>query len=321
MPTQKKKMDGQSSPLVSILINNYNYARFLHEAIDSALHQTYSHVEVIVVDDGSTDESREIIASYGSCIIPVLKENGGQASAFNAGFAQSKGDIICFLDSDDLYLDQKTDIVVNVFAQYNDIGSCFHPLKTVYKRSTSLTSERSSIDTGLYRPGWHDFRMEMRRGDLPYIATATSGLSFRRSLLEQILPMPEAEGVSLHDNYLKFTSLALGTTYFMNMELAVQRIHEDNLYTQRYDKQSLRARNLVLTAYWIHKRFPQLTSFANSLFLKGLIAYLQSGGIETRYRATVVNYLLSVPIYDKIKIGHDLLNHGVRFIGRRLTLR
>jgi glycosyltransferase involved in cell wall biosynthesis len=66
-------------PFVSILINNYNYGRFLQEAIDSALNQTYSPTEVIVVDDGSTDNSREIIASYGNKIIPVLKENGGQA--------------------------------------------------------------------------------------------------------------------------------------------------------------------------------------------------------------------------------------------------
>src|SRR5207248_11792671 len=85
-------------PLVSILINNYNYGRFLRDAIDSALRQTYTNTEVIVVDDGSTDDSRQIIAGYGSRIVPVLKENGVQASAFNAGFAASKGQWICFLD-------------------------------------------------------------------------------------------------------------------------------------------------------------------------------------------------------------------------------
>src|SRR3954451_20463787 len=88
-------------PLVSIVIDNYNYARFLPEAIESALAQTYPDTEVIVVDDGSTDDSREIIASYGSRVRPVLKTNGGQASAFNAGFAASRGDVVLFLDSDD----------------------------------------------------------------------------------------------------------------------------------------------------------------------------------------------------------------------------
>ncbi len=78
---------GTSKPLVSILINNYNYGRFLSKAIDSALNQEYQNIEVIVVDDGSTDDSRKIIESYGERIKPVLKENGGQASAFNAGFS------------------------------------------------------------------------------------------------------------------------------------------------------------------------------------------------------------------------------------------
>jgi len=64
----------QQLPLVSIIINNYNYGRFLKEAIDSGLNQTYLHVEVIVVDDGSTDNSQEIITSYGNRIIPVLKK-------------------------------------------------------------------------------------------------------------------------------------------------------------------------------------------------------------------------------------------------------
>jgi glycosyltransferase involved in cell wall biosynthesis len=63
-------------PLVSIVVNNFNYERFLREAIDSALAQTYAPVEVVVVDDGSTDSSRDIIASYGDRLIPVLKANG-----------------------------------------------------------------------------------------------------------------------------------------------------------------------------------------------------------------------------------------------------
>jgi glycosyltransferase involved in cell wall biosynthesis len=69
-------------PLVSVIINNYNYGRFLGEAIDSVLNQTYQRTETIVVDDGSTDNSREIIAGYGDRIIPVLKANGGQNSGF-----------------------------------------------------------------------------------------------------------------------------------------------------------------------------------------------------------------------------------------------
>src|SRR4051812_7574018 len=94
-------------PLVSIIINNYNYRRFLREAIDSALQQNYQRIEVVVVDDGSTDGSREVIRGYGDRIIAVLKANGGQGSAINAGFAAAHGDIICLEDSDDFFLPDK----------------------------------------------------------------------------------------------------------------------------------------------------------------------------------------------------------------------
>src|SRR5262249_43926268 len=91
------------------------YARFLQDAIDSALRQTYRRLEVIVVDDGSTDDSREIIQRYGERIIPILKRNGGQASALNAGFARSHGDIIIFLDSDDMLLPNTVQRAVEAF--------------------------------------------------------------------------------------------------------------------------------------------------------------------------------------------------------------
>src|SRR5262245_6559987 len=104
-----------TGPLVTVLINNYNYAQFLREAIDSALSQSYRRVEIIVVDDGSTDQSREIISSYGSRVTAVFKENGGQASAFNVGVAASRGDILCFLDSDDLFYPWKVNRIVELF--------------------------------------------------------------------------------------------------------------------------------------------------------------------------------------------------------------
>src|SRR5262245_35878004 len=82
---------GAMNPLVSILINNFNYAKYLPQAIDSALSQTYQPIEVIVVDDGSTDDSQRILSRYEPQVVPILKKNGGQASAFNAGVARSAG--------------------------------------------------------------------------------------------------------------------------------------------------------------------------------------------------------------------------------------
>ena len=95
---------------VSIIIANYNYARFLSRAIDSALDQDHAQVEVIVVDDASTDGSAEVIASSGGRIKACLREeNGGHAAAFNTGFAASRGAIVLFLDADDYLLPGRFD--------------------------------------------------------------------------------------------------------------------------------------------------------------------------------------------------------------------
>src|SRR5919199_5002548 len=88
--------------LVSIVINNHNYGSYVRAAIESALAQTYEHLEVIVVDAGSTDNSRDIIREYGDRVITVFKEAEGQASTCNAGIARSSGQVVFVLDSDDV---------------------------------------------------------------------------------------------------------------------------------------------------------------------------------------------------------------------------
>src|SRR4051794_14443583 len=87
--------------LASVVIDNYNYAAFVGRAIESALAQTWPHVEVVVVDDGSTDDSPAVIERYRDRITIVAKANGGQGSAVNAGVAASHGDLVAFLDADD----------------------------------------------------------------------------------------------------------------------------------------------------------------------------------------------------------------------------
>src|SRR3954470_14903411 len=103
------------SPRCAIVINNFNYARFLHEAIESALGQTWPNTEVIVVDDGSTDESREGVNRYKDQVSAVFKPNGGQGSAYNAGWAASHGDILCFLDADDTLFPDAMESAVSLF--------------------------------------------------------------------------------------------------------------------------------------------------------------------------------------------------------------
>lgn len=283
--------------LVSIIIDNYNYAPYLKAAIDSALNQTYTDIEVIVVDDGSTDESLEIIQSYGNKIIPVIKENGGQASAFNAGFAASKGDVICFLDSDDTFLPEKVSEVVNVLEENRDISWCFHALKL-------LNVDRNKFIKNAYEPRSYkwDCSSQIKNLKLPFIPSATSGLCFKRHLLELILPMPEAIKIT-SDNYLKFTVLALSKGFFLNKHLSIQKIHGANAYTFKANNQRLKARILILTAYWMRVKFPSLSMFTNGLLINGIGIYWRTGGIEPEYRHIVKNYLSSVALFKKVEIN------------------
>jgi cellulose synthase/poly-beta-1,6-N-acetylglucosamine synthase-like glycosyltransferase len=99
-------------PLVSIIVDSYNYERYVGEAIDSALNQDYPNIEVVVVDDGSTDRSRDVIRGYDDRIVAVLKPNGGQGSAYKAGFEASHGGFVIFLDADDrIYPHAATEIM------------------------------------------------------------------------------------------------------------------------------------------------------------------------------------------------------------------
>jgi glycosyltransferase involved in cell wall biosynthesis len=94
---------------LSIIIPNYNYGAYIGAAIDSALAVDWPDKEIIVVDDGSTDISREVIHAYGNRIIPLFLRNGGGNSACNAGFERSSGNIIIFLDSDDILFSSVAD--------------------------------------------------------------------------------------------------------------------------------------------------------------------------------------------------------------------
>lgn len=301
----------KEKPKVSILINNYNYERFLQEAIDSALNQTYSHTEVIVVDDGSTDNSQKIIASYGDKIIPVLKSNGGQASAFNAGFAASQGDILCFLDSDDLCLPEKVAEVVDAFGSCQDLGWCFHSLKWV---DSSL---KTHIDKSKYeKPPTtkngdqepkreYDLRAHIRKGKLrdklPSLPS-TSGLCFKRSLLQQILPMPEATTIGLNDAYLEFTAIGLSKGIILDKKLGLYRLHGANAYVMSKEKQQVQGKILILTAYWIRDKFPDLSKFTNNVFAAGLGAFWRAGGVQSEYQEFVRGYLSSVTPLEKVEI-------------------
>jgi len=204
---------------LSVVISNYNYGQFLGEAIQSAL--DYSGAgEVIVIDDGSTDESLEIAAQFGSQIRVISKENGGQGSVFNLGYQEAKGEWIYFLDADDRVLPNFNREVPKCLSIGN-VSKIHFRLK--------IFGNRSGIEPRqLYRLPSGNCSQEILRGR--HIVVPTSGNVYARRFLEQILPMPGESFRICADSFLNMHAPFHGEIIAIDHLLAGYRIHGDNNY-------------------------------------------------------------------------------------------
>jgi len=212
------------TPLVSVLIANYNYAKYIGEAIESVQTQTYQGYELVICDDGSSDDSCKVIESYAAKdpkIVLIRKNNGGQASALNRAFLESKGDVISILDADDAFESMKLAKVVEAFKESPQAGIAIHDLMVVdgdgrkryvahYKQSGYLGPEIPTLRMGLPMP-------------------QASGLSFRREVLKEILPLPEDRFRSVADWAVAYVAAYLTNTTRVPEVLARYRIHANNL--------------------------------------------------------------------------------------------
>jgi hypothetical protein len=215
---------------VDIVIDNYNYAAFLGAAIESALAQTHEQVEVIVVDDGSTDGSRELLRDYEGRVEVVLKENGGQASALNAGFERCHGDVVIVLDADDLLHPEAAARIAAAFA--TDVT-----LAKVQCRMDTIDAAGQS--TGAIKPPAH---LPLPSGDMreaelafPFDLTwlAMSANAFRTEALRQILPIPEGAYRICADWYLVHLTALLGPVLSLDQVGASYRVHGSNSYERQ----------------------------------------------------------------------------------------
>ncbi len=206
----------------TVIIPSYNYAQFVSAAIESALCQTHPALDVVVVDDGSSDGSRRVIEGFGERITAVFKENGGHGSAINAGCRLARGDVVFLLDSDD---ELAPDAVETVLREWRP------DTVLVHYRPAMIDAEGQTISGTVPAP-WvrleeGDVRPELLRTG-GFATTVTSGLVLRRDVLERVVPIPEQIFRQGADGYLVRAVAFLGRVQAIDRPLSRYRRHGRN---------------------------------------------------------------------------------------------
>lgn len=218
-------MSASSDRSATVLITNYNYGRFLEYAVDSALDQTWPNVQVIVVDDGSTDESRLLLQTYGEAIQTVFKENGGQASSANTGFPLVTGETVVFLDSDDMLAPTAIEKSIGFFDD-PEVVKVSWPMAIVDANGYPTGEVRfRRLSVGNYR------KRALRVGPASHHTPSTSANIWRKTFLDQVMPIPEEDCKNIIDAWFFTFSPFFGTFQAIEEPLTFYRVHGKNFST------------------------------------------------------------------------------------------
>jgi glycosyltransferase involved in cell wall biosynthesis len=226
----------QQVPLVSTIIPTYNRASLVPEAIDSVLAQTYRHIEIIVIDDGSTDGTLEALKRYGNQIQVISQPNAGPAAARNRGIRAAKGELIAFLDSDDLWLPEKLERQVNLLRRVGEaVPCCLCNIKLRWKEQESTSFDIAWLDPAIAEGVWHN----------PDEVLATrfvlfnQGVVIRRRVLDEIGGFDESFRL-LEDYDLALRLSARGDWAFIRQPLVVWRESATNSLSHEAARNDLR---------------------------------------------------------------------------------
>jgi glycosyltransferase involved in cell wall biosynthesis len=202
---------------VSIAINNYNYEKYIGQAIESCLAQTYSNVEIIVVDDGSTDGSWDLIQSFGSRIRAIQTANDGQGAAYNYGFAMCTGEFVVFLDSDD---------TLGPTAIERCVAAVRHNTSKVQFRLATIGSSGASLG-GFVPYLMHSGNVEpIVRQFGHYAGPPASGNFYRRTAIAPYFPMPVGKWKRASDTVPFIASAFHGEIVSLDETLGFYRLHK-----------------------------------------------------------------------------------------------
>lgn len=214
---------------VSVLINNYNYAAYLEETVLSILAQTYPHIEIVIVDDGSTDDSRKVIeqlAATHPSIVPHFKANGGQLSAFNAGVQLARGELLFFLDADDLYRPDYIEKAVDIYRNHPACDFMFCAFEQFGASERPVIQPYSQRINDLGYTGLLTYTRKV------WIGEPTSTLSMRTTLAGRFFPVPFEQDwrIRADDCLIWLASLYNGRKFYLKETLVKYRIHGNNRF-------------------------------------------------------------------------------------------
>jgi glycosyltransferase involved in cell wall biosynthesis len=211
---------------ISVIVPAYNNGRFIKAALESLLKQTYPRelTEIIVIDDGSTDNTREVLKEYGEKIIYIYQENMGIAGARNRGMSLTKGEIITFLDADDMWREDRIEKVAEAFVNNEDVKLVYHPVRVVDRASSVLFDNFYKVFG--YREGlggWITNDIIAGR-----VFCGGSSFAFRKEAAESAFPVPEdiRRGI---DYYMAVISSVCGRAEYIPDLLGEYRLHDANI--------------------------------------------------------------------------------------------
>lgn len=234
-----------ATPFVTVLIDTYNHQSFIEDAINSVLKQDFpaSQTEILVVDDGSTDKTPDIVRKFTPRVRLLRKTNGGQASAFNAGIPEARGEIVAFLDGDDWWAPGKLTAVTEAFAAHPDVGLVGHGVTGVFPDGLERTEAPREVTRFRITSVEEAKTFRMSRGFL-----GTSRMAYRSEILRRIGRVPEAIKFEA-DEYLFTLAGFLADVLILREPLTFYRLHDKNLFQMATgDVQAVRYKQQVLAA-------------------------------------------------------------------------
>ena len=254
--------------MISVVIPVYNGSNYMNDAIESVLNQTYKNIEIIVVDDGSTDNTWEIIQSYGNLIRGFHKENGGVSSALNLGLEKMMGDWFAWLSHDDLWLPEKIEKQVDYISQHPDVQICYTGTNSINQYGNIIGGS-----DGIWYPPGKDIQQIIRKRN--YISGITPIIS--KNCFQNVGPFREDYRYG-QDMDMWIRLMCQYKFGLIPERLASGRVHSMQVGT-RMPKKCLDEYKIIINSYLSKEMYPYYFPDCNSaclLSIKGRIFLLVS---------------------------------------------